>query len=71
MNKLDPDVVERACEDDRIWFLAHPGESTRHRIALIGEHPNFQQPQPGLVLYVKVTLLGPGLRARSFYWKRP
>jgi hypothetical protein len=57
-------AIDRACEGDRRWFEAHPGQAQRLRRPMAGEFHPFegQTAQPPLVLVLQIR---PGLRVRA------
>jgi hypothetical protein len=58
-------AIEQACEDDRLWFDAHPEQKLRLRHAVPYEFNGLDQvATPGYLSLVFVVLLGPGLRLR-------
>jgi hypothetical protein len=56
-------AIDRACDDDRQWFEAHPGESVRERPYMPGEGIN--EPPPGYEGWVRVVQSQPGTRSRE------
>lgn len=66
---VDLAAVERAADDDRRWFLAHPGRQYRLRRFMPGEAPPFDSGdgQP----YTIVRQLQPGMRQRIFHGLSP
>lgn len=68
------EATDRASEDDRLYFEAHPGENVRYRAAFPGEFLGVgttEPPCPGATLEVEVAQLRPGARTRSPWWALP
>jgi len=57
-------AIDAACEDDRLWFDAHPDHTSRVRRAVPFELNGPMDPGPDHVASMLVLLIGPGLRLR-------
>lgn len=59
-------IIDETCAEDARWFKQHPGVTQRVRAARDGEFWPLLRPSPPTVLIgVRVTLLGEGLRTRE------
>jgi hypothetical protein len=59
-------AMDQACEDDRLWFDAHPDHKLRLRRAVPREFNGHDMPPtPDWIAAVLVILIGPGLRLRQ------
>ena len=59
-------IIDEICAEDAKWFKEHPGVAQRVREARDGEFWPLLRPSPPTVLIgVRVTLLGDGLRTRE------
>lgn len=57
-------TMDRASDNDRAWFDAHPDRMWRLRDALAFEFHDYYEPPPGHSMRAIVTRLGPGIRHR-------
>ena len=57
---LDPDVEDRASDNDRWWFAKYPSRRYRWRLRLHAANS-----MPKMIGYVLVTLLHEGVRSRQ------
>lgn len=70
-------AADEAAQDDRVWFLRHPGEAVRVRQAVDGEFDAFMQTpgrppiRPSQRLVVLVLQAAPGRRLRLPYRVMP